>query len=126
MADKKGEGVDFFNSTLMWQTLDTSQMDYTTSNSQSGVLKFEEKDRVLYREGATGGAAGGGGLFSVLFSGGKSGVARKMTNVPQQIISVDPALLVTRAIVAHQAADNVKDYFSVWRRVETGTFLKKK
>jgi len=126
MADKKGEGVDFFNSTLMWQTLDTSQMDYTTSSSQSGVLKFEDEDRVLYREGATGGGVGGGGLFSVLFSGGKGGVARKMTNVPQQILSVDPALLVTRAVVAHQAADNVKDYFSVWRRVETGTFLKKK
>ncbi len=126
MADKKGEGVDFFNSTLMWQTLDTSQMDYTTSSSQSGVLKFVDEDRVLYREGATGGGAGAGGLFSVLFSGGKSGVARKMINVPQQVLSVDPALLVTRAVVAHQAADNVKDYFSVWRRVERGTFLKKK
>eukprot|EP00574_Skeletonema_japonicum_P002997 CAMPEP_0201720442 /NCGR_PEP_ID=MMETSP0593-20130828/5387_1 /ASSEMBLY_ACC=CAM_ASM_000672 /TAXON_ID=267983 /ORGANISM="Skeletonema japonicum, Strain CCMP2506" /LENGTH=747 /DNA_ID=CAMNT_0048211081 /DNA_START=95 /DNA_END=2338 /DNA_ORIENTATION=- len=126
MADKKGEGVDFFNSTLMWQTLDTSEMDYTTSNSQSGVLKFENEDRVLYREGASGGGAGAGGLFSALFSGGKSGAARKMTNVPQQVLSVDPALLVTRAIVAHQAADNVKDYFSVWRRVETGTYLKKK
>ncbi len=128
MADKKGEGVDFFNSTLMWQTLDTSQMDYTTSNSQSGMLKFEETDRVLMREGVTSGATdgGGGGLFSALFGGGKSGVARKMTNAPQQILSVDPALLVTRAIVKHQAADNVKDYYSVWRRVETGTFLKKK
>ena len=125
MGDKKGEGVDFFNSTLMWQTIDTSQMDYTSSNSQSGVLKFEEKDRILYREGASGGAVGGG-LFEALFSGGKSGVARKMTNVPQQILSVDAALLVTRAVVAHQAADNVKDYYSVWRRVEAGTFSKKK
>ena len=125
MADKKGEGVDFFNSTLMWQTLDTSQMDYTTSNSQSGELKFVKKERILVREGATGGAIGGG-LFSTLFGGGKSGVARQMTNVPQQVLSVDPALLVTRAVVEHQAADNVKDYFSVWRRVETGTFLKKK
>ena len=125
MADKKGEGVDFFNSTLMWQTLDTSQMDYTASNSQSGVLQFEKEDRLLIREGATTGGGGGGGLFSALFSGGKSGVARQMTNVPQQVISVDPALLVTRAVVKHQAADNVKDYYSVWRRVETGTFLKK-
>jgi len=127
MADKKGEGVDFFNSTLMWQTLDTSQMDFTTSNSQSGTLKFEEADRVLMREGVTGGTiGGGGGLFSALFGGGKSGVARQMTNAPQQVLSVDPALLVTRAIVKHQAADNVKDYYSVWRRVERGTFLKKK
>jgi len=79
------------------------------------------------REGVTGGTiGGGGGLFSALFGGGKSGVARQMTNAPQQVLSVDPALLVTRAIVKHQAADNVKDYYSVWRRVETGTFLKNK
>jgi len=45
-----------------------------------------------------------------------------MTKVPQQVLSVDSALLVSRAIVKAQAADNVKDYFAVWRRVEPGTF----
>jgi len=56
--------------------------------------------------------------------GGGSGTAGEMTKVPQQILSVDSVLLVTRAIVKAQAADNVKDYFSVWRRVEPGTYAR--
>ena len=128
MADRKGEGVDFFNSTLVWQILDTSEkMDYATSSSQTGSLKFKGSERVLKRATATGGGGGGesGGLFSALFSG-RSGMANKMTNVPQQVLSVDSALLVTRAVVSVPAADNVKDYFSVWRRAEPGTYRKKK
>lgn len=125
MADRKGEGVDFFNSTLVWQILDTSEkMDYTTSTSQTGSLKFKGSERVLKRATATGGGGEGGGLFSALFSG-RSATASKMTNVPQQVLSVDSALLVTRAVVSVPAADNVKDYFSVWRRAEAGTYRKK-
>jgi hypothetical protein len=48
-----------------------------------------------------------------------------MTKAPQQVLTVDSVLLVTRAIVKSQAADNVKDYYSVWRRVEPGTFTNK-
>jgi hypothetical protein len=127
MADRKGEGVDFFNSTLVWQILDTSEkMDYATSSSQTGSLKFKGSERVLKRATATGGGGGeSGGLFSALFSG-RSVMANKMTNVPQQVLSVDSALLVTRAVVSVPAADNVKDYFSVWRRAEPGTYRKKK
>ena len=33
-------------------------------------------------------------------------------------VTVDSVLLVTRAIVKVSAADNVKDYYSVWRRDE--------
>lgn len=127
MADKKGDGVDFFNSTLFWQAIDSSGMAYRSgskglrSTSRSGSLAFDGKERVLSREGQSSGAGGGAGLFSVLLGGG-GGTAEEMTKVPQQVLTVDSALLVTRAIVKAQAADNVKDYFSVWRRVEPGTY----
>lgn len=131
MADKKGEGVDFFNTTLIWQAIDASDMAYNSgskglrSSSQSGNLNFDEKERLLSREGeSSNGGVGGGGLFSMLMGGG-SGNAREMTKAPQQVLSVDSALLVTRAVVKAQAADNVKDYFSVWRRVEPGTYAGK-
>ena len=55
--------------------------------------------------------------------GGGSGNAEEMTNAPQ-IILVDSVLLVTWAIVKTQAADNAKDYYSVWGRVEPGTYAR--
>ena len=58
--------------------------------------------------------------------GGGTNIASEMTKAPQQVLLVDSALLVTRAIVKSQAADNVKDYFSVWRKVETGTYSSKR
>lgn len=125
MGDRKGEGVDFFNSTLMWQSIDASEMAYISgskglrASSQSGDLKFDKKDRILSRESAE--TNSGGGFLSMLLGGG-GGTAGEMTKVPQQVLSVDSALLVSRAIVKAQAADNVKDYFAVWRRVEPGTF----
>jgi len=135
MADRKGDGVDFFNSTLFWQVIDASEMAYRSGESRgrlqgsslrSGGLIFDAKERVLTREGASssgrgaGGGMMGGGLFSVLLGGGGGG--GEMTRMPQQILSVDSVLLVARAIVKAQAADNVKGYFSVWRRVEPGTY----
>lgn len=133
MADRKGEGVDFFNSTLLWQVIDTTDMSYRseaeggfrTTSSQSGNLIFDERERSLVREGVSDDS--GGSLFKLL-GGGKVVTARAMTNNPQQILSVDSSLLVTRAIVTGKvtAVDNVKDYFSVWRRAEPGTFASKK
>ena len=128
MADKKGDGVDFFNSTLIWQAIDAAGMAYDSgskglrSSSQSGSLNFNGKERILSREGVSVNAGGGGGgLFSMLLGGG-GGTTGEMTKAPQQVLSVDSALLVTRAIVKAQAADNVKGFFSVWRRVEPGTY----
>mmetsp|Transcript_8178 Transcript_8178/g.14799 ORF Transcript_8178/g.14799 Transcript_8178/m.14799 type:complete len:663 (+) Transcript_8178:643-2631(+) len=132
MADKKGDAVEFFNSTLFWQAVDSSGMTYGSgskglrSSSQSGDLGFDESDRILSRDGASTSQevkGRGGGLFSMLLGGG-GGIADEMTKVPQQIMTVDSALLVTRAVVKSQAADNVKGYFSVWRRAEAGSFAK--
>jgi len=132
MADKKGDTVDFFNSTLIWQEIDSSGMAYKAgtkglrSSSQLGSLRFDKRERILTREDVSAGkgGGGGGGFFAILLGGG-SGVGEKMTKVPQQILSVDSTLIVTRAIVQVQAADNVKGYFSVWRRVEPGTYARR-
>jgi len=132
MADKKGDGVDYFDSTLFWQEIDSSGMSYQAGtkglrpSSQSGSLRFDERERILSRGDDSSGkeAPGGGGGFLSVLLGGRSGVGEKMTQVPQQILSVDSALMVTRAIVKVQAADNVKGYFSVWRRVEPGTYAR--
>ena len=126
MADRKGDGVNFFNTTQIWQAINTSEMTFrsdTTIKSLSGDLVFNGKERVLSRQEVS---SSGGGIFSIIFGGGKTGTAGEMTNVPLQILSVDSVLLVTRAIVKAQAADNVEDYFSVWRRAEPGTFSSRK
>lgn len=144
MADKKGDGVDFFNTTLFWQRIDTSTsgdtMAYISGSKgmrtslQSGTLNFNEEERILSRDGVSstssgvvvvGGDGGGGGLLSMLFGGAggsAAAAAGQMIKVPQQVLSVDSALLITRAIVKVNAIDNVKDYYSVWRRVESGTY----
>lgn len=132
MADKRGERVEFFNSTLFWQRIDASGMTYVggskglRSTAQSGVLDFSGAGRILSRVGASPniagmGGGGGGGLLSMILGGG-TGTAGEMVKAPQQVMLVDSALLVTRAIVKAPAADNVKDYFSVWRRTESGTY----
>jgi len=112
----------------MWQAIDTAEMTYKSgskglrSSSQSGDLKFDDTERILSREGVSANVGMGGGGFLSMLLGGGGGTAGEMVKAPQQIISVDSALLVTRAIVKASAADNVKDYFSVWRRVEPGTY----
>jgi len=129
MADRKGDGVTFFNTTDCWQTLDVSDMAFRSEtpgfrfSSQTGDLGFNKKERILSREDVS---SSGGGLFSYILGGGKMGTAGEMMNVPQQILSVDSTLLVTRAVVKAPAVDNVKDYFSVWRRMERGTRAAKK
>lgn len=134
MADKKGDGVDYFNTTLIWQSIDADGMAYRSGSAgarvppQSGELGFDGGERVLSRDGATTASAapgaGGGGILSMLMGGGggAAGRAREMTRAPQQVLSVDSALLVTRAIVKASAVDNVRDYYSVWRRVKDGTY----
>jgi hypothetical protein len=134
--------VDFFNTTLIWQRIDTASCDNMAyisgskgirASSQSGTLNFNNEERILCRDGMSstsgvvvGGGGGGGGLLSMLFGGAggsAAAMAGQMIKVPQQVLSVDSALLITRAIVKVNAIDNVKDYYSVWRRVESGTYV---
>lgn len=118
MADRSGDGVDFFNTTMIYQQIDSTEMMYKSKSQgvriskQSGSFKFDGQNRILTREGAS----GSGSLFS-MFGDNKRSRGVKMTNIPQQVLSVDSVLLVTRALVKASAADNIKDYFSVWRKL---------
>ena len=129
MADKRGDRVEYFNTTLFWQRIDTSSMRYMggmkglRSTTQSGLLEFDESGRILSRDGVSSPnipGMGGNNLLSMFLGSGSN--AAEMIKAPQQVLLIDSVLLVTRAIVKVQAADNVKDYYSVWRRVESGTY----
>merc|ERR1712032_810347 len=103
LADKRGEGADFFNSTNIWQVIDSSGMTYTTSGfrppSQSGELVFDQTERVLTRQNTSANVGMDGvGFLSRIFGGSSAGGA-EMLSTPQQVLSVDPALLIARAIV---------------------------
>merc|ERR1719251_112967 len=128
MADKKGDGVNYFNKTLSWQYFDTTDMSFKSSGpagfltlSQNGAFNFGD-NRTISRIDVKG--EGSAALFTDLL--GKSG-AVTATNSEQQIISVDSELLITRVVVKKKVPtiDNVKDYFSVWRRVKSGTYSSK-
>lgn len=124
MADRTGEGVEFFDTTPISQVIDTSEMMYQSisegirGTSQSGGILFDGPNRILSREGAKPYTGDGGNIFFGMFGGNKAGRGVKMSNVPQQVLSVDSVLLITRAIVKVSTIDNVKDYYSVWRKVE--------
>jgi hypothetical protein len=123
LADKRGDGVKFFNNTLSWQQMDTKSMSFSASVPsgfvtvrQSGSLAFNEKRRVLRRQSVE--VSGGGvwvGLFGTPVTGPPAAV-----RLPQQVMSVDSVLLVTRGIPSKRVKSNdaEKDYFAVWRRME--------
>jgi hypothetical protein len=124
LADKKGDGVKFFNkkNTLSWQQVDTELMQFSSvgrtgfiSVEESGGLEFEAEKRVLRRSDVETSS----GMLGTLFPN----VGASSSLVPQQIITVDSVLLITRCVPnKRRSAEEVKDYFAVWRRVEPGTY----
>jgi hypothetical protein len=123
IADSKGDGVNFFNKTLAWQTFDVGEMRYKASGphgflslSQSGSFKIDEQLRIISRNDVQ--KDGPAALFLDVYSSNLSGPTGAI-NLQQQIISVDSELLVTRKVVSKEnLGDTVRGYFSVWRRVE--------
>lgn len=123
VADRTGGGVQYFNKTLCWQQVDTDSMQFTSEGksgfmtvAEKGSLKFEDEARTLSRK-----VTSGGGMLTGLL-GPKGGAASN--NVPQQIMTVDSILLVTRNTDLPRWQDINKEYFAVWRKVEPGTFSK--
>jgi hypothetical protein len=121
IADRTGDGVRFYNSTLSWQQVDTEGMEFATQGtvgfltvSESGGLEFEGQKRILRRSSVE-----SSGLFSSLL-GPKAGATS--SSVPQQIMTIDSILMVTRCTDVPKWQDEDKDHFAVWRRVEPGTF----
>jgi len=145
LADKQGDGVKYFNNSnsQSWQVFDVTDKTFVASASaafssvaQSGEFSFDAGQRVIERTNreGDGGSGGPGNLLSSLFSGmgGVKFGAVGAISEPQQVLSVDSVLLITRrATLADNSSDRRnkeegKDYFAVWRSVEPGTFSSKK
>ena len=126
IADKKGDGVKFFNTTVAWQVVDTEKMEFESvcpqgpfTVEQTGQLRFSPKRRIL-RRGSV--AASGGMMFTDIFGAGKAGAVGAV-RTERQVMVVDSLLLVTRGVPRRRKnSDEEKDYFAVWRRVEPGTY----
>lgn len=133
LADKKGDNVKFYNTTLSWQQVNTrAATDMTFESfgpagfftvSQKGGMEFKKDDRIIDWRGVS--ASGSGSVLSTIMSGGSSS---GWQSTSQQVISVDSVMLITRMALKKppKATDdkNAKDFFSVWRRVEPGTYSK--
>lgn len=124
IADRTGDGVRYYNTTLSWQSLDTKTMEFTSqgvvgflSISEKGGLEFEKPKRILRRTGVE--SFGGGGMLAGLL-GPKGGASSN--KVAQQIMTVDSVLMVTRCGEVPRWQDEDKDHFAVWRRVDPGTY----
>ena len=124
LADKRGDGVKFFNNTFSSQQVDINSMTYSATVpsgfitvQQKGKIVFNVKRRILRRQSVE--VSGGGMLASIL--GTTSSGAPGAVRMPQQIMTVDSVLLVTRGLASvrpKNVNDAEKDYFAVWRRVE--------
>mmetsp|Transcript_3598 Transcript_3598/g.4065 ORF Transcript_3598/g.4065 Transcript_3598/m.4065 type:complete len:375 (+) Transcript_3598:2-1126(+) len=132
MTDKKGDSVSFFDEKVSWQNIrldddESSIMTYQLvipaaffKLAQRGQLNFDGKQRVISR----GNVECDDGTSSFLTDLVGKSPASKATNAEQQIISVDSELLISRlaALPKNSQNGNAKDYFSVWRRVEPGSY----
>jgi len=130
LADRKGDKVSFFDNIVSWQSIsldknnDDVNEDEGSSDSvlvyklsmpaalftlsQRGRINFDDGQRVIRRVSVT--------TDSFCVGNSPASIA---TNAEQQIIAVDSELLITRLA---SKGNNRKDYFSVWRRVEPGSY----
>jgi hypothetical protein len=131
LADKRGDGVKFFNNSIAWQNFDTESMSFTSISpqgflavQQSGSIEFNNRKRILKRSSVA--ISGGGGVLASIL-GKKSGAVGAIS-MPQQVVTVDSTLLITRGAPSQRgkviANEDEKEYFAVWRRVEPGTLSK--
>jgi len=124
LADKSGDGVSFFNSTVAIQEFSTDDMTFSASGPSglgtekcSGQIAMDGSKRILSKEQVESASSGVGGILSMLSGGKNSGFPAAVTG-KQQIISVDSLLLITRcARGSRKSGDLDKEYFGVWRRV---------
>jgi tetratricopeptide (TPR) repeat protein len=156
LADRRGDGVKFFNTTTVWQLMDGQNLRYATEVPtgffatavlQQGDIQFNPKRRVLRRQQGSPSSDGAGvgpsasvaspvsSIFSGLFTRSTTGPMGAIAP-PQQVLLVDSILLITRnappmlglgsTVKRRSSDDDEKDYFAVWRRVETGTYSESK
>merc|ERR1712127_883206 len=132
MADKTGDRVTYFNKTVSWQKFweddEGGLLSYESSGpagfltlNQEGQLDFEDKRRIVTRRDVKN-MGTGAFLTDIVGETNLSGAVASL-NLQQQIVAVDSLLLITRIAFPKKTSDGrVKDYFSVWRKVETGTY----
>lgn len=120
MGDSKGDGVNFYNKTIAWQNFDTQEMSYKASSpsgfltlSSKGSFKIDELRRTISRSDVS--KDGSAAFFTDVYSSDLSGAVGSVL-LPQQIISVDSEMLVTRSVKEVSVTEKVKGYYSVWRR----------
>lgn len=129
LADKRGDGVKYFNTTMSWQKFDTAAGTFSSSGNaafikvdQSGSFDLQRKRRILTRTDVS--VSGTGGMLSGFLAKGSGGVAGAVST-PHQIVLVDSVLLITRmapSLKQRSYDDSTKEYFAVWRRAEPGSF----
>eukprot|EP00980_Cylindrotheca_fusiformis_P003658 scaffold818_cov136-Cylindrotheca_fusiformis.AAC.24 len=124
LADKSGDGVSFFNTTIATQEFSIADMSFSASGpaglsriEKSGEIAVDEEKRIITRPEED--SAGQSGIFSIFGSSSKSGFAAAVSR-QQQIMTVDSVLLVTKSPAgSRKGKDAEKEYFSVWRKIQT-------
>jgi len=126
LADNQGDGVKYYDSSLSWKTLDMISKKFNfygpsglLSLEQTGSIDFDPNRRVLKKVGIK---TSGSGSFLTSLGGKPSGPADAV-RIPQQIVSVDSVLMVTRVYGRKSlSSKSSKNFFAVWRRVDSGTY----
>jgi tetratricopeptide (TPR) repeat protein len=124
LADKSGDGVSFFNTTIAFQKFSFKDMTFSASGpsglttvKSAGDITMDKEKRIISRSKVKGDS---GGFFSI-FGGGKNAGFAGAISREMQIMSVDSILLVTKSPVGSRRGDDAeKEYFGVWRK-ETKT-----
>ncbi|CAJ1964002.1 unnamed protein product [Cylindrotheca closterium] len=122
LADKTGDGVSFFNTTIATQKFCIRSMTFSASGpsgltrvEKSGDITFEVEKRILTR--SMDASSNDGGIFGFLAGGSTSGFGGAVSR-EQQIMSVDSVLLITKSPMgSRQGKGAEKEHFCVWRKV---------
>jgi tetratricopeptide (TPR) repeat protein len=128
LADRSGDGVSFFNTTLAVQKFSVDGMTFEASGpsglvtmQSSGRIEMDSSKRILSRLEVQSSGGGAGGLLNIFTGSKDSGFAAAVSR-QEQIISVDSILLITkRAPGSRKGSDADKEHFAVWRRECAGT-----
>ena len=124
LADKSGDGVSFYNTTVTIQKFSIDDMTFSASGPSGlgtekclGQIAMDGTKRILSKEKIDISSSGVGGILSMI-SGGKNSGFPAAVSRKQQIVSVDSLLLITRCARGSSKSRNLdKEYFGVWRRV---------
>lgn len=122
LADKSGDGVAFFNTTIATQTFCIRNMTFSASGPSGltrvekfGNVTVENEKRILTR--SMDASSNDGGFFAFLGGGSNSGFGAAVSR-EQQIVSVDSILLITKSPMgSRRGKDAEKEHFGVWRKV---------